>query len=121
MNNLLVVLVALCGAEFVHNNIEIWGMRQKVSWLALAQDGQEHGRWPINLDTKFKTIVLHGSILLLFAGLFCVVLKTLNLSDRHLVIAGIIILLINYICTTWCVDVYHSQIGKLIKKAKSNS
>ncbi len=117
MNNLLVVLVALCGAEFVHNNIEIWGMRQKVGWLSIVQNGQMHGKWPINVNTKLKTVVLHSTILLLFGGLFYLILKALNLSDHNLVVTGIVILLINYACTTWCVDIYHNQIGKLITKA----
>ena len=118
MNNLLLILVALCGAEFVHNNIEIWGMRQKVSWLGLVQKGQMHGKWPINVDTKLKTVGLHASILILFGGLFYLILRTLKLSDHNLVVTGIVILLINYACTTWCVDIYHNQIGQLIKKAK---
>lgn len=119
MNTLLTLLAALCVVEFIHNNIEIWGMQQKVSWLSLSLLGKPHGKWPINVNTKFKTVLLHGSILFLFVTISYLALKALDLSDKRLVLISIILLLINYICTTWRVDIYHNQIGNLINKAKN--
>ena len=121
MSSLLGILVALCGAEFIHNNFEVWGIRKKVSWLNALQDGQEYGRWPLNINTRLKMIALHASLLVIFVALFYFILKGLNLSDRSLVFIGIVTLLANYICTTWCVDIYHHQVSKLITKAKKPS
>lgn len=120
MEDWLLFLVALCFSELVHNALEIWGIVQKVEWLRLSLANQKHGTWPININTKLKTIILHVLILLLSGGAGFVILKILNLSREGLVLVGITILLINYVVTTWKVDKFHEEIGKLIKKAKEN-
>jgi len=119
VGDLLIILVALCFSEFIHNVIEIWGMRQKVSWLDLSLAGKKHGRWPVNIDTKFKTLVLHILIILISGGGAYLLLKLLNMSNEKLVFIGIVISIVNYICTTWKVDSYHSEIGRIIKNAKN--
>jgi 1,4-dihydroxy-2-naphthoate octaprenyltransferase len=120
MTESLLLIVAFCIAEFVHNILEVWGMRQKVSWLSKSMKGESHGSWPVNIDTKLKTAVLHLLILLVFLGLAFSVLKFLNLSDRTLIVLGIVTLLASYVYTTWKVDSFHSEIGKLISKVKKN-
>lgn len=118
MSSLLRILVALCGAEFVHNYFEVWGIRKKINWLNALQKGQEHDRWPLHINTRFKMVALHFSILVIFVALFYFILKILNLSDRSLVVVGIVVLAVNYVCTTWCVDMYHNHVGRLISRAK---
>jgi hypothetical protein len=95
-------------------------MRQKVEWLRLSLKGEKHGRWFVNIDTKLKTIALHIFVLLAAGGIAFLVLKISNLSNRSVVLLGIIILLINYLFTTYKVDKFHEEIGSLIKKAKSS-
>lgn len=118
MNDLIIFLVSICFADFIHNMLEIWGMRQKVEWLRLSLDKKEHGRWPINIDTKLKTVVLHALILILTTAVGYFVLTYLNLKDKFLLLIGIVVLLANYILTTWSVDKFHSEIGKIIRGAK---
>ncbi len=118
MSNLLGVLIALCGAEFVHNSFEVWAVRRKINWLDTTQNGQPFGHWPININNRAKMLALHLSILVIFAGLFFMALKFLNLSDRSLVLVGIFILITNYIHTTWRLDVCHKLISKMISKSK---
>jgi hypothetical protein len=119
MTELLLLLVSLCFAEFIHNLIEIWGMRQKVDWLKLSLDGKEHGRWPANINTNFKTVLLHIFILLLSGGSAFLVLQLLNFNNESLIFIGIMILFINYVSTTWLIDKFHREIGRLIKSAKT--
>ncbi len=118
MKDMLTLLVSLCFSEFIHNMIEIWGMRQKVSWLALSLKGKNHGKWPVNIDTKVKTLVLHVLVLLITGGGGFVLLKFLNPTDESLITLGIIVLILNYIVTTYKVDKFHSEIGKIIKSVK---
>lgn len=121
MITVLVLLISLCFAEFMHNAIEIWGMRQKVSWLSQSLDGKKHGKWPVHIDTKLKTLIFHVIILFIITGLSYVLLKWLNFTNGALVTLGIVILIINYIFTTWKVDKFHMEIGRLIKDAKKKS
>ncbi|HSW48263.1 MAG TPA: hypothetical protein VLG67_04240 [Candidatus Saccharimonadales bacterium] len=121
MNDLITSLVSLCFSEFVHNALEIWGMREKVEWLRVSLDNKKHGKWPVNINTKFKTVILHVLVLLVTSGVAFLVLKALNLSEQTLIVVGIIILLVNYIFTTYKVDKFHVEIGKLIKQAKGSS
>ena len=114
----LTILVALCLAEILHNSFELWGMKQKVSWLSLVLDKLEHGNWPMNINTKLKAVIFHIFILIVSSWLFYIVLRLLHLSDQSLVFTGIVLLVANYIYTTWNVDNYHTQIGKLITKVK---
>jgi hypothetical protein len=118
MKDFIVLLVSLCFTELIHNMLEIWGMRQKVEWLRLILDKKEHGRWPINIDTKLKTAVLHALMLILTTAVGSFVLTYLNLTDKFLLVIGIVVLLVNYILTTWSVDKFHSEIGKLIRKVR---
>lgn len=118
MGNLLTLLVSFCITELIHNAIEIWGIRQKTQWLSLSLRGKEYGKWPINIDTKFKTAILHGLILILITSAAYFLLQFLNLTNEFLVVIGITILLVNYIITTWKVDSLHTELGKLIKSAK---
>ena len=118
MKDMIVILVSFIVADFVHNILEIWGMRQKVEWLRLVLDNKKHGSWPVNIDTKFKTVVLHTAIFLTSAGLAFLILKSINLSEQTLVILGIVILLAGYVYTTWKVDLFHSEIRDMPKKAK---
>jgi hypothetical protein len=120
MVDLLKLLVSLCFAEFIHNLIEIWGMRQKAEWLSMSLDGKEHRRWPVDINTKFKTIILHLLILLIVSSIAYFLLTFLNFNNESLVFIGITILLINYLTTTWLVDKFHSEIGKLIYDAKNS-
>ncbi|HVF69775.1 MAG TPA: hypothetical protein VNA13_04400 [Xanthomonadales bacterium] len=106
--------------------VEIWGMRQKVSWLELSLKGKKHGRWPVNIDTKFKTVIFHLIILVVTGGIMFLVLSLVNFSGQTLILLGIIFLILNYIFTTWKVDSFHTEIGKLIisatfKKKKLNN
>ncbi len=117
--NWLELLVALCFAECIHNMVEVWGMSQKVHWLDMTMQGKEHGHWPLNIDSLLKTILLHGGILLLFGGLAWLTLDYLDLADRTLIIVGIVLLLDNYIVTTWKVNSFHTKIGRLISKQKA--
>lgn len=93
-------------------------MRQKVHWLSQSLAGKEHGRWPVHIDTKFKTIIFHLLIFIMSGGISYLILKTLNLSESTLIFVGIAVLIINYIFTTWKVDKFHTEIGKLISRAK---
>ena len=121
MGNLLILLVAICGTEFIHNCFEIWGIRQKVDWLDSAQNSLQHSKWPMNINTKLVALAFHTIMLLLISGILFIFLKVFDLSDRNLILVGIIILVTNYATTTWFVDGYHSQIGKLITKAKQKN
>lgn len=93
-------------------------MRQKVSWLSQSLAGKEYGKWPIHIDTKLKTLIFHVIILLLATGPSYTLLQWLNFKNEDLVILGIVVLIINYIFTTWKVDKFHSEIGELIKETK---
>jgi hypothetical protein len=119
MSNLLTFLVALCLTEFVHNAIEIWGMRQKVHWLELVLQGRQPGRWPIDINSKTKTVALHAIIWLLLTGLFGLLLTALKPANNQLVVIGLAVLVINYAFTTWKVDCFHVEIGRLISQAKA--
>lgn len=118
MDGLLVILVALCGAEFIHNSYEVWGIRKKANWLSAKQDGLKYGKWPININNKVKMITLHSLLLIIPGLIFYIVLKALDLPEHSLIITGIVILLANYIYTTRCVDIYHKCIDSMIAKAK---
>lgn len=122
MKDLLLILVAICTSEFIHNTMEIWGMREKVRWLRISLDGKEHGKWPINIDaTPRRVIAFHTTLLLLISGFVYFALRLLNLSPEMLVILGIAILLFNYAFTTWKVDKFHTEIGKLIRNVKQKN
>lgn len=114
----LALLFALCLTGLVHNLIEIWGMRQKVAWLRARIDGKPHGKWPVNIDTGTKTIMLHGLILIIFGGLSWWLALAFDLSNSVLVWGSIITLLLSYILTTAYVDKFHTEIGKLLKRFK---
>lgn len=116
MTTILILLISLCFAEVVHNAFEIWGMRQKVQWLKASMHGKPHGRWPINVNTKLKTVLLHSFILVLFGGIAFFLLKSIDFSAIKLVQFGIVALLFNYAYTTWKVDRFHNEIGELIVK-----
>ena len=118
MNTLLQILVSLCIAELIHNAIEIWGMRQKVEWLHLSLGKKPHSRWPVNIDTKLQVGLIHAAIVLLVTGGGYWVLSLINLPTESVIILGIVILLLNYVITTWKVDSFHTEIGRLIRKAK---
>ena len=121
MDNQLIFLVALCMTEFLHNTLEVWGIRRKVSWLDRVQNGLDH-RWrPRNINTKIWALVFHLLILTLFSSLMFGILRVLDLSEHGLVVVGIIALLVNYVIATWQVDSYHAQIGRLITRAKKKS
>ena len=117
----LVFLTALCIAEFLHNTLEVWGMRRKVSWLDRVQSGLDSGRVPRNIDTKIWALVIHLLALAVFSSLVFFLLKVANLSDASLVVVSIIALLANYVIATWQVDSYHSHIGRVITRAKNKS
>lgn len=120
MDILLAVLVALCFTSFVHNTLEIWGIRQKVHWLKMSMQGLGHGAWPINIDSKAKTAVLHTAIFLTVTGVVILCLNFLNISEKGLFILGIFVLTASYIYTTWRVDQYHSEIESLIHRVKKS-
>lgn len=122
MNNLLLFLVSLCFSEFIHNMMEIWGMREKVSWLDAAMSGKEHSKWPISIDATAKRVIaFHATVLLLVSGLVYFLLKWLNFSETSLIILGIVILITSYIITTWKVDKFHTEIGKLTAYVKKQN
>lgn len=116
----LIFLVALSLTEFIHNAIEVWGMRQKVQWLGQAMAGQKHGKWPINIDSKLKTVILHALILFASTSFFVLVLNVVQLSNDGLIITGVSALMINYIFTTWKVDRFHKEIGRIIELVKGH-
>lgn len=120
MKSLLILLISLCFSELIHNMIEIWGMRQKVSWLALSLKGEQHGKWFVNIDSKIKTLLLHTFILLFSGGIAYAALLWWNFTNESLVVIGIIMFLLNYIFTTIYVDRFHTAIGKLISGAKKS-
>ncbi len=115
MTSLLPLLVAFCIVEFFHNSIEIWGMRQKVRWLASSLAEKPHGSWPINIDTKLKTWLLHIGIVLLVGGAAYLLLMALDIGEQQLVLLGVLILALNYTLTTWKVDKFHYEIGQLMR------
>ena len=118
MQTALTILVALCVVELVHNAIEVWGMRQKVSWLSSTRRDKVHGHWPVNINTGLKTIILHGYIIGLVGGLSILTLGIMDLSQTRLVTLGITTLLFNYIFTTWHVDKFHNEISQEINVYK---
>lgn len=119
MSNLLILLVSLCIVEAIHNEIEVYGMRQKIHWLKSAMNGKAHGHWPIHIDTRLKTGVLHLFILIFFGGISFVLIKSIDLSMTSLVATALIVLLLNYIRTTWKVNLFHDEIGQLIRTVKA--
>ena len=117
---LLNFLLALVGTECVHNAVEIWGIRQKVIWLSLKINGNQHGKWPINIDTDMKAYMLHLGIFVISNSLFFGLLLMLHFSAFELVSLGIIALIINYALTTVSVHAYHLEIGLLLRKFHKN-
>lgn len=120
MTNLLLILAALSILVLLHNLIEVWGMSQKVLWLKLTLDDKEHGTWPLNINTKFKVISLHASILLIIAGGSYLILSAISPSNRTLAGISITTLLLNYLLTVVNIDKFHTQIDTLIRKYKNN-
>jgi hypothetical protein len=118
MDSLIRLLAAFCFTELIHNMIEIWGMRQKVRWLKLSLRGVQHGRWPINIDTKFKTILLHSIIWLGCVGILLIFFNFLKVSNSDLIIISLLAIFTSYIYTTWKVDKFHIEIGEVIKDVK---
>lgn len=118
VKNLLPLLFALACAEYIHNSLEVWGMRQKVEWLEARLDKRKHGTWPVNIDTKLKTALLHAAILILITALAWQAAVWLKLSNEQLVGSAIIILFLNYVSTTITVDAFHREIGLLLKRYK---
>ncbi len=118
MNSWLLLLFALACTELLHNSIEVWGMRQKVEWLAVRMDGRKHGSWPIHIDTKLKTAILHGGFFIIVTGLVLVAAMAFKLSDDKLAASAIAILMLNYALTTATVDSFHREIGQLLRRLK---
>lgn len=121
MNTWLTLLFALAWAELVHNAVEIWGMRQKVAWLAARMDGRSHGNWPVNIDTKLKTAALHVVILIAAGGVAWLVAVILELQNDQLAGVAIAVLGLNFIYTTATVDSFHREIGSLLKRFRRRS
>ena len=78
--NLIRLVAALAASEFVHTLFEIWGIRQKVSWLGLVTNGKPHGTWPINVDSLLKVWGLHLAILMVVSATSYELLRLLNTS-----------------------------------------
>lgn len=114
----LSLLFALAVTELTHNAIEIWGIRQKVSWLTARLDGLEHSKWPINIDTKAKVALVHGAILIVLAGPVWLASELLILPPSTLIIGSATVLLASFIYTTISVDRYHTEISKVLKRFK---
>lgn len=108
------LLVALAVTELVHNRFEVWGMAQKVLWLERRLRKRPIGRWPINIDRPWKTIVLHLLLLVVVGAIVWVTLGQLG-NQRQRLAAAAILLLINYGLTTAQVDRFHRQIGRLLR------
>lgn len=116
---LLKLLVALAVNELIHNAFEIWGVRQKVSWLSARMGGRPHGKWPININTDFKAYGLHAALFFIITCLVFFVLLLVDVSNQSLLLSGVIFLIISYAWTTTAVHEYHLEIGKLLRKFKS--
>ncbi len=97
------------------------GIRQKVKWLGATMREGTPSRWPVNIDTSAKTIVLHLTVLILAIFVSHILIALFHFSQNLLIKIGIILLLINYFYTTFTVDRYHSEIGSLISLVKKRS
>ncbi|MES2970863.1 MAG: hypothetical protein V4702_00905 [Patescibacteria group bacterium] len=116
---LLAALVAsLAINEFIHIIFEIWGIRQKVAWLAARLDKKPHGKWPINIDSLVKTLALHLTLFIFFVGLAFLWLTLGEFSTQTLLKVSIFALIVTYAYTVLGMDAYHSDIGKLLTRYK---
>jgi hypothetical protein len=116
-DNLLSLVVALSINEFVHNIFELWGINQKIDWLGKTMSGKHHGSWPIHIDTKLKTVVLHAALLLVVSGLAYWLISYLSLSAGTKIWLTIILLVVNYVYVVWRTDIIHARIGRLSRKS----
>lgn len=115
---LATVLAALALNEFVHICFEVWGIKQKVTWLKHRMDSKPHGSWPIHIDTFAKTILLHTILFIVSTGGFTALLLVTHPSTATLLSISIVTLVITYAFTTIQLDAYHSEIGKLLARYK---
>ncbi len=115
---MLNLLVALIGNELAHNCFEIWGMRQKVSWLQARMDSQPHGDWPININTAAKAYGLHTVLFFGITAILFALLLILNFSQENLIMLGLLLLVISYALTTLTVHEFHLEIGRLLRRFK---
>lgn len=119
MTNLMAALVAaLAVNELVHIIFEIWGVRQKVSWLDRRINNLSHGKWPLNINTLGKTLLLHSIMFILITGVSFGILLQLGLSTEQFLLIAICALIVCYSYTTFSVDAYHTEIGKVLKRFK---
>lgn len=119
MNTALVSLVfALAVNEFVHNLFEVWGMRQKVSWLQHRMDGVKHKKWPIDINSSFKTLLIHLCLIMPVTGFTYLAVTLLNVDNTVLLWAATLTLVLSYGVTTFKVDKFHTEIGSLLNRYK---
>lgn len=117
MTNLLAALVAaLAFNELIHLVFEIWGIRQKVTWLTARIDHKPHGNWPVNIDTLGKTLLLHGVMFATITCLFFGIMLWLELPTQTLLLVAVVLLVVAYSFTTFGMDGYHREIGRLLKR-----
>src|SRR3954463_16160100 len=112
------LIFALTVNELVHNLVEAWSIRQKVRWLQARMDNQPHGDWPMHVDTRPKTYLLHTSLLVIIGGSAYLLARLLDISAGVLLTSSLILLLISYVLTTHYIDAYHRDIGALLKRYK---
>ncbi len=116
---ILAALVAgLALNELLHIVFEIWGIRQKVSWLTARMDSKPHGAWPLNIDTLAKTLLLHSLMFIVFSGFSFALFSYLNLSIETSLQLSILFLVFTYSFTVFGMDAFHGDIGKLISRYK---
>lgn len=115
MDIIFAVLLSVCVTELIHNSIEIWGMRQKLSWLSLTMQNKGYKKWPIDIDSKTKVVLFHLFILAFITAATFMLLSVVNIANETLVVVAVVLLLINYVQTTYFVDKWHEEIGKILK------
>jgi hypothetical protein len=115
---LAALLAALAVNELLHILFEVWGIRQKVSWLQARMDNKPHGDWPININNLTKTLTLHAALFLLITCVTFATFIILDVSSRTLLQISIGLLIVTYAYTVFGMDAFHSEIGHLLKRYK---
>ena len=112
----LQVLFSICCTIVVHDAFEIWGARQKVQWLKARTEGQKHGKWPFDIDSLPKVVVLHTLLFVVVGVISFVMIQLASLSKEVLVVGASVMLVASYTHTTYRMDLFHTEIGELLSR-----